>query len=341
MSIWTILILALVLGIVMQIAPLMVWAERKVSARIQNRRGPNLIGPFGLLQPIADAIKLLTKEDTRPEGAEKWLFILAPLFAFVPPAIAMAVIPIGHPVEIFGTVYPMQAADLNVGIIFILALTSLAVYSLAFAGWSSNSKYPLLSSVRASAQTISYEIAMGLAVIAVVMVSGSVSMNEIVMQQQGTIGGVLPNWNIFNQPLAALIFLVSAFAENNRLPFDMAECEPELVGGFHTEYSGMKFGMFFLGEYVAMIVMSAAMVTLFFGGWGLPGVIDPHSTTLGSAVLSLCVFLGKLFAVLFFYIWVRWTLPRFRYDQLMNLGWKALIPLGLANIVLTGLWGIL
>lgn len=340
MSIGQVIVVFLVVGFLFTIAPLLVWAERKVSARIQGRRGPNLVGPFGLLQPVADAIKLLTKEYTEPEGAEPWLFRIAPLFAFVPPALAMAVIPFGHPIEVGGSLLPLQVADLHVGVIFILAISSLAVYALAFGGWAANSKYPMLASVRASAQTVSYEVAMGLAVVAVVMTAGSVRMGSIVQDQGGTFLGFLPAWNVFRQPLAALIFLVAAFAENNRLPFDLPECEPELVGGYHTEYSGMNFGTFFLGEYVAMTAMGAAIVTLFFGGWTLPGLIDPQSTGALSGLLSVGVFIAKLVVVLFFYIWVRWTLPRFRYDQLMHLGWKALVPLGLLNILLTGLVGV-
>lgn len=336
MTIWNLLVLVGVLGFALGVVPILVWAERKVSARIQNRRGPNIVGPFGLLQPLADAIKLLTKEETIPEGAERVLFRLAPMMAFIPAALALTVIPFGHPVEIGGALVPLQAADLHVGVIFLLAISSVGVYAMAFGGWAANSKYPHLASLRASAQTISYEIAMGLAVVAVVMSAGSVRMGDIVLAQGGTVLGLLPAWNIFQQPVAAVIFLVAMFAENNRLPFDLPECEPELVGGFHTEYSGMKFALFFLGEYVAMIVMGGAFVTLFLGGWQLPGIVDPASTALASGVLSVLVFLTKLGLVLFLYLWVRWTLPRFRYDQLMGIGWKKLIPLGLANVMVMG-----
>jgi len=339
MTLWNLLVIVCVIGVALSLVPILVWAERKVSARIQNRRGPNLVGPFGLMQPIADAIKLMTKEDTVPEGAERGLFYLAPLFAMVPAGLALAVIPFGHPVEIGGSLVLLQAADLHIGMIFILAISSLGVYAMAFGGWASNSKYPHLASLRASAQTISYEIAMGLAAIAVILVSGSVRMGGIVEAQTGTFGGVVPAWHIFHQPFAALIFLVAMFAENNRLPFDLGECESELVAGFHTEYSGMKFALFFLGEYVAMILMSAAFVTMFLGGWQLPGVVDPQSVALASGLLSLVVFFAKLGCVLFLYLWVRWTLPRFRYDQLMRLGWKVLIPLGLFNLIATALWG--
>lgn len=336
MTIWNLLVMLVILVGVLSLVPPIVWGERKVSGRIQNRRGPNIVGPFGLLQPVADAVKLLTKEETVPAQAEKGLFQLAPLFAFIPPALAFAVIPIGHPIKIGDTVVPLQVADLHVGVIFMLAITSIGVYALAFGGWASNSKYAHLGSLRASAQTVSYELAMGLAVVAVVMTSGSVRMSEIVGSQSGAFLGFLPAWNVFQQPLAFIIFVAAAFAENNRLPFDMPECESELIGGYHTEYSGMKFGLFFLGEYVAMIIMSAAIVTLFLGGWQLPGIIDPGSTGIVSGIVSMLVFGVKLTVVIFVYLWVRWTLPRFRWDQLMFLGWKVLLPIALFNVVLAG-----
>ncbi|GIW73050.1 MAG: NADH-quinone oxidoreductase subunit H 2 [Planctomycetota bacterium] len=341
MSIWALLVIVGILLIVLHIPPGMIWAERKVAARIQGRWGPTRVGPFGLLQPLADAVKLLTKEEVIPRGAERPLYYMGPLLAFVPGALALAVVPFGHDMRVGDTVIQLQIADLHVGVLFVLALTSLAVYGLAFGGWSSDSKYPLLGGLRSSAQMVSYEVALGLAVVAVIMSAGTVSIREMVLAQQELLFGFLPAWNVFFQPVAALIFLVAAFAENNRLPFDMPEAEAELVGGYHTEYSGMKFGMFFLGEYVAMTVMSAVMVSLFFGGWGLPGLTDPHDTSVGNALVSAAVFLVKVAALLFFYIWVRWTLPRFRYDQLMRLGWKVLIPLALANVVVTGLFGVL
>ncbi|RME75493.1 MAG: NADH-quinone oxidoreductase subunit NuoH [Planctomycetota bacterium] len=340
-SIWNILVAVGVVGLALQIVPGLIWAERKVCARIQGRRGPNRVGPFGLLQPVADAIKLLTKEEIVPAGVDKPLYYLGPFLVFVPAALAMAVVPWGHDMVIGGQRVPLQVAELHVGVLFVLACTSLGVYGIAFGGWASNSKYPLLAALRSSAQMISYEVAMGLAVVAVVMTAGSVDLREIVAVQQGTWFGVVPQWLVFKQPIAALLFLVAAFAENNRLPFDLPEAESELVGGYHTEYSGMKFAMFFLGEYVAMITMSAVLVTLFFGGWGFPGLVDPSSTSVGSALLSFAVFLAKVSFFLFFYLWVRWTLPRFRYDQLMMLGWKALIPLALFNVVATGFVGIL
>jgi NADH-quinone oxidoreductase subunit H len=275
---------------------------------------------MGLLQPMADVIKLLFKEDIIPDRADRTLFSLAPLLAFAPAAIAFVAIPVGR---------DLQVADLNVGVLYVLAITSLGVYGISFGGWASNSKYSLLGGIRSSAQIISYEISMGLAIVSVLMIAGDVHLGSIVEWQAEN------GWIIFYQPLAFIIFLVAAFAENNRLPFDMAECESELVGGFHTEYTGMKFGMFFLGEYIAMIVMSALLVTLFLGGWD-PVFFELPEGAAGTAISVLC-FTVKLLAVLFLYIWVRWTLPRFRYDQLMKLGWKTFVPLALLNIVLTGI----
>jgi NADH-quinone oxidoreductase subunit H len=309
-----------IFGGVMTLAPMLVMAERRICAAIQNRIGPNRVGPMGLLQPLADVIKLLFKEDLIPDRADRTLFSLAPLLAFAPAAIAFIAIPVGR---------DLQVADLNVGVLYVLAITSLGVYGISFGGWASNSKYSLLGGIRSSAQIISYEISMGLAIVSVLMIAGNVHLGSIVEWQAKN------GWIIFYQPLAFIIFLVAAFAENNRLPFDMAECESELVGGFHTEYTGMKFGMFFLGEYIAMIVMSALLVTLFLGGWD-PVFFELPEGAAGTAISVLC-FTVKLLAVLFLYIWVRWTLPRFRYDQLMKLGWKTFVPLALLNIVLTGI----
>ena len=303
----------------MTLVPMLVLAERRIAAAIQNRVGPNRVGPMGLLQPLADVIKLLFKEDILPNRADRILYSLGPFLAFAPAAIAFIAIPVGR---------DLQVANLSVGVLFVLAVTSLGVYGISFGGWASNSKYSLLGGIRSSAQIISYEIAMGLAIVSVLMVSGNINLGSIIQWQADN------GWIIFYQPVAFIIFLVAAFAENNRLPFDMAECEAELVGGFHTEYSGMKFGMFFLGEYLAMIVMSSLMVTLFLGGWDPLFFELPEGA--GGTVLSVLCFVLKLLAVLFFYIWVRWTLPRFRYDQLMKLGWKTLIPLALLNIVVTG-----
>ena len=304
-----------IFGGIMTLAPMLVMAERRICAAIQNRVGPNRVGPMGLLQPLADVIKLLFKEEIIPDRADRTLFSLAPLLAFAPAAISFVAIPVGR---------DLQVADLNVGVLYVLAITSLGVYGISFGGWASNSKYSLLGGIRSSAQIISYEIAMGLAIVSVLMISGNIHLGSIVEWQAEN------GWIIFYQPLAFIIFLVAAFAENNRLPFDMAECESELVGGFHTEYTGMKFGMFFLGEYIAMIVMSSLLVTLFLGGWD-PVFFDLPEGAAGTAISVLC-FTVKLLAVLFLYIWVRWTLPRFRYDQLMKLGWVYLLPLSLLNL---------
>ena len=310
----------LIFGGIMTLVPMLVLAERRISAAIQNRVGPNRVGPMGLLQPLADVIKLLFKEEITPNRADKTLYFLGPFLAFAPAAIAFIAIPVGK---------DLQVADLSVGVLYVLAVTSLGVYGISFGGWASNSKYSLLGGIRSSAQIISYEIAMGLAIVSVLMIAGDVHLGSIVEWQAEN------GWIIFYQPLAFIIFLVAAFAENNRLPFDMAECESELVGGFHTEYTGMKFGMFFLGEYIAMIVMSALLVTLFLGGWD-PVFFELPDGAAGTAISVMC-FTVKLLAVLFLYIWVRWTLPRFRYDQLMKLGWKTFVPLALLNIVLTGI----
>jgi len=312
---------AAIFGAVMSIVPMLVLGERRICAFIQNRMGPNRVGPQGLFQPLADVIKLLFKEDIYPDKADRILFNLGPFLAFAPVALSFAAIPVGR---------DLQMADLSVGVLYVLAVTSLGVYGISFGGWASNNKYSLLGGIRSSAQIISYEVAMGLAIVSVLMVSGDIRLGAIVESQQGIL-----EWNVFCQPVAFVIFLIAAFAENNRLPFDMAECEAELVGGFHTEYSSMKFALYFLGEYFAMVVMSALLVTLFLGGWD-PGFFELPDGWLGTAISVGC-FLAKLSAVLFLYIWVRWTLPRFRYDQLMRLGWKGLVPLALVNIVVTGL----
>ncbi len=340
----TLLEIAIVLAIFFvyfNTAPILVYVERKICARIQDRIGPNRVGPFGILQPLADALKLLTKEEVIPARAERWLYLLEPVLSFLPAALAFAVIPVGNSVALEGgALLKLQISDMDVGILFVLAITSLGVYGIAFGGWTANSKYPLLGGLRSSAQLISYEVAMGLAIVSVLMTSGSVRMSEIVASQQGLILGFLPAWNVFQQPVAFVVFLVAMFAENNRLPFDLPEAESELVAGYHTEYSGMKFGLFFMGEYLAMTTMSAVLVTLFLGGWGFPG-IDPARQTVGMAILTTLIFWTKVAAVLFFYIWVRWTLPRFRYDQLMRLGWKGMIPIGLANVLVTGVVGVI
>ncbi len=323
-----------VFGVLMSIVPLLIYVERKVCAWIQDRYGPNRVGPFGLLQPLADVIKLLLKEDLRPEGADRWIYTLAPFLVFVPSMLAFAVIPFGM---------GLQVSNVSLGVIYLITIGGLSVYGIAFGGWASNNKYSMLGGLRSSAQMISYEIALGLSLLPVIMLAESVMPQEIVVDQSGGALGGLLSWNAFRQPFMFLVFAVSAFAETNRLPFDLPECESELVGGYHTEYSSMKFALFFLGEYVAMMTMSALLVTLFLGGWTCPGVEIPETPNGLFVAFSAAVFLLKFGLILFLFIWVRWTLPRFRYDQLMRLGWKVFIPLALANVVVTGFcivkWG--
>jgi len=320
----------LVFAITMLTVLIMIYAERRISAFMQGRLGPNRVGPQGLLQPIADGIKFLMKEDVIPAGVDKPVYLLAPAMLLIPALMTFAVIPFGASITLFGRVIPLQVADINVGILYILALTSIGVYGLVLAGWSSNSKYPLIGGLRSSAQLISYELAMGLAIVSIVLLAGSLRLNDIIANQQGYIF----SWNICKQPLAFLIFLIAIYAETNRLPFDLTESEQELVGGYHTEYSSMKFAMFFMAEYANMITGAALTVTLFFGGWDVPFLHESSMGILG-VILSVLSFAFKTAFFLFLYIWVRWSFPRFRYDQLMNIGWKVLLPLALINIFLT------
>ena len=318
--------------VLLNTVPVMVWVERRGSALIQDRRGPNRLGPFGLIQPLADALKFLFKEDIIPAGADRGLFLLAPLLAILPALTTFALIPFGPDIEIGNRRVSLIVADVETGVLLLLALASLAVYSLVLAGYSSNNKYSLLGSIRASSQLISYELALTLSVLAVLIPVGSFRLQEVVLLQQGTWWGVLPRWNVFPQCLGFLVFLVAAFAETNRLPFDIPEAESELVAGYHTEYSSMKFALFFMGEYMSMTTLSALAATLYFGGWHLPGVgfspIWYWAVAQGFGIL-----LFKVALLMFFFVWVRWTLPRFRFDQLMRLGWKVLLPLALLNLV--------
>ena len=309
---------------------MMIYAERRVSAFIQGRLGPNRVGPQGLLQPIADGIKFLMKEDIIPDGVNKPIYLLAPVIMLIPALMTFAVIPFGSDITLFGRQIPLQVADVNVGILYVLALTSIGVYGIVLAGWSSNSKYSLLGGLRSAAQLISYELAMGLAVVSIILLSGSLKLNDIVADQQG----YLFSWNVFKQPLAFIIFLIAVYAETNRLPFDLSEAEQELVGGYHTEYSSMKFAMFFMAEYANMITAAALTVTLFFGGWDVP-LINETSLGIWGTVLSVLSFILKMGFFLFLFIWVRWTFPRFRYDQLMKIGWKVMLPIALLIIFVT------
>lgn len=308
------------------IAAYSTYGERKVAAFMQDRIGPNNAGPWGLLQPLADGVKFFTKEDFIPNQSERWIYILAPgAFIFVA-LMTSAVIPWGTTLTLFGMNLDLQVTDVNIGILYIMGFVSLGVYGIMLGGWASNNKYSLYGAIRASSQMISYELAMGLSVIAVVMLSGSLSLREIVTQQAGF------QWNILYQPLGFVLFLTCALAECNRAPFDMAECETELVGGYHTEYSSMKLGCFLFAEYINMFISCAVIACLYFGGYNFPGV-DPG--WLGGLMGPIVLF-SKIIFFIFLFMWIRWTLPRFRYDQLMHLGWKALIPLAILNMVLTG-----
>ncbi|HET8769657.1 MAG TPA: NADH-quinone oxidoreductase subunit NuoH [Gemmatimonadaceae bacterium] len=304
-------------------------AERKISAWIQDRHGPNRVGPWGLFQPLADGVKNFLKEESMPGDINKPMFILAPAMAFIPALIAGAVIPFGAPLPTpWGTI-DLVVADMPIGFLFTIAITSLGVYGIVIAGWASNSKYALLGGLRSTAQMISYEIAMGMSTVCVLLLAGNVSLNQIIVQQ-ATMG-----WNVVLLSVAAFIFLVAAFAETNRVPFDLPEAEAELVAGYHSEYSAMKFSLFPISEYVNMVTASALFVTLFFGGWDIPFTQWDNAgpATVAKALLTFGMFSLKVTFFVFFYIWIRWTLPRFRYDQLMSLGWKVMLPTALAYIV--------
>ncbi len=327
--------IALVLFVVLTAVAYLTYAERRISAFIQDRYGPNRVGPLGLLQPLADGIKFIFKEDVIPERANKSMYVLAPAFALITALAALAVIPIGRGVhtDVFGLLndpvfIKFQIADLNVGLLYVLAISSLSVYGVVLGGWSSNSKYSLIGGLRGAAQMISYELALGLSILGVIAVTGSLRLGDIIEAQEKM-------WFVIPSFIGFVVFVVSAFAETNRLPFDLAEAEPEIVAGYHTEYGSMKFAMFFMAEYTHMIVASCMIVSLFLGGWyplpfgGWFGVdIDTHW------YLPPMVFIGKVLFLLFLFIWVRWSLPRFRYDQVMGLGWKKLFPLAVVNLLL-------
>jgi NADH-quinone oxidoreductase subunit H len=326
--------IALALFVLLTAVAYTVWLERKVVGHMQNRWGPTRVGPFGLLQPMADGVKFLFKEDITPPHVHKLLYTIAPMLAVVFALTSIAVIPIGNSVKIGGLQIPLQITDVNIGLLVVLGITSLGVYGVALAGWSSNSKYSLLGGLRASAQMVSYEIALGLSLVGVLILSGSFSLRDIVNAQGGTFWGFIPRWNIFQgQIVAFFIYLTAAYAETNRIPFDLPEAETELVAGYHTEYSAMKFAMFFMAEYANMITVACLATILFLGGWHGP-LFGP---ALLQAILPVFWFVLRVFGFLFLYIWVRGTLPRFRYDQLMAFGWKFLLPLAIANLVITAL----
>jgi NADH-quinone oxidoreductase subunit H len=324
---------ALALFVVLTAVAYSVWLERKVVGHMQNRWGPTRVGPFGLLQPAADGVKFLFKEDLTPPHVYKPLYIAAPIIAVIFALTSIALIPVGNNVKILGYDVPLQISDINIGLLVILGVTSLGVYGIALSGWSSNSKYSLLGGLRASAQMVSYEIALGLSLVGVLILSGSFSLREIVDAQGGNYFGFIPRWNIFPQLIGFFIYLMAAYAETNRIPFDLPEAETELVAGYHTEYSAMKFAMFFMAEYANMITVACLATLLFFGGWHGP-IFGP---LILQALLPVFWFVAKVFVFIFIYIWVRGTLPRFRYDQLMAFGWKFLLPLAIANLVVTAL----
>ncbi len=310
--------------------PVMILVERKVSGWLQYRVGPNRVGPWGLLQPIADAAKFLSKEDVIPNHVNKWLYVFAPALMVFPAFFVIGVIPVGV-LTLGGKEILIQIGQTNIGILYVLAVSSLSVYSITFSAWASNNKYSLLGGLRSAAQMMSYELPMGLAILGTIMLVGSLRLEDVVNFQMNSV------WGIVWQPLGALIFIVTAFAETNRLPFDLAEAEAELVGGYHTEYSSMKFAMFFLGEYCNMLTASVMITLLFLGGWNVPFIQSMQLDTLTKEVIQIAGFSFKVIFLMFFFVWVRWTLPRFRYDQLMNFGWKTLIPLALANVIITAI----
>ncbi|MBX7041470.1 MAG: NADH-quinone oxidoreductase subunit NuoH [Ignavibacteria bacterium] len=323
--------IGVVLGVLLTGVAYSVYAERRVSAFIQNRIGPNRVGPEGLLQPLVDVVKLLMKEDIVPEKANKFIHSLAPTLSIIVSLSTFAVIPFGDTITIGDRVIKLQIADVNVGILYFLAMTSLGVYGITLSGWSSNSKYSLLGGLRSSAQMISYELSMGISVIAIILLNGSLELDTIVQNQAGW------KWNLILQPVGFIIFLTAAFAETNRAPFDLPEAEQELVGGYHTEYSSMKFALFFLAEYANVIVSSAMITTLYLGGWQVPYLQNIGLPPMVVSIIQVLAFAAKVIFLVLFFIWVRWTVPRFRYDQLMNLGWKVMLPLSLLNLVITAI----
>ncbi|WP_293957299.1 MULTISPECIES: NADH-quinone oxidoreductase subunit NuoH [unclassified Sphingobacterium] len=338
---WSFVIEKLILVFIIFVVTLLIamystLAERKIAGFMQDRYGPDRAGIFGILQPLCDGGKFFFKEEIIPAGAHKVLFIVGPTIAIITACISSAVIPWGQELQIGDRIISLQVTDVNVGILYMFGVIALGVYGIMLGGWASNNKFSLMGAIRAASQSISYEIAMGLSIIALLMVTQSLSLKEIVAQQSGFV-----NWNIWAQPLGFIIFMVCAFAECNRVPFDLPECETELVGGYHTEYSSMKLGLYMFSEYINMFVSSALMASLYFGGYNFPFMNDLGLSANMITIIGVVVFFIKIFLFIFFFMWVRWTLPRFRYDQLMNLGWKMLIPLAIANIVLTGVFTLI
>ncbi len=329
----TLLTITVVVGAIPGVCNYLILLERKLSAWMQDRIGPNRVGPMGLFQPVADGIKLLLKEELIPSHVDRVLFVLAPAISVFTAMMAFAVVPFGPVNDPAAPSFIrfMIAPNVDIGLVFIFAITSLAVYGIVLGGWASNNKYSALGALRASAQVVSYEIPLGMSVLGIVLLSGSLNLEEIMKQQ--TDGGIM-NWNIWFQPLAALMFFTASLAEANRLPFDLAECEQELIGGWHTEYSALKWALFFLGEYTHMITISFLTAILFFGGWNFPFIATPESVYVGAWLVKLLVLMTKAFFFICVIIMLRWTIPRFRFDQLMELAWKVMIPLSLANLVM-------
>lgn len=330
------IILVLVLfAVSLAIAAYSTYAERKIAGFMQDRLGPNRAGPFGLLQPLADGVKMFMKEDIIPDTSNRFLFIAGPAITMTTALMTSAVIPWGPSITINDVQVPLQVADINIGVLYVLGVVSLGVYGIMIGGWASNNKYSLLGAVRASSQMISYELAMGMSIIAIIMSTGSLSIGDIVSGQSGW-GGM--HWNVFVQPLGCLIFIICAFAECNRTPFDLPESETELVGGYHTEYSSMKLGFYLFAEYVNMFISSAMIACLYFGGYNFPGMeaVQGGVSEIAFALICFAVLFAKILFFIFFFMWIRWTIPRFRFDQLLHLGWKVLFPLAILNVLITG-----
>jgi len=331
------IVAGVIFALTLFVAAYSTYAERKVAAFLQDRVGPDRAGPFGILQPLADGLKFIMKEEIIPSVSSKTLFILGPCIAMLTALMAGVVIPWGNTLIIHDTSYSLQIADLNIGILYVFGVVSIGVYGIMIGGWASNNKFSLLGAIRASAQMISYEIAMGLSIIALIIMTGTLSLHEISALQTGGTGNEWTFWNVVYQPVGFMIFLICAFAECNRTPFDLPECETELVGGYHTEYSSMKLGFYLFAEYINMFISAAVISTLYFGGYNFPFMnnlgLDHNTVTL----LGTLALFAKIVFFIFFFMWIRWTVPRFRYDQLMNLGWKILLPLALVNIFVTAI----
>jgi NADH-quinone oxidoreductase subunit H len=326
-------VILVVFAFTMVMAMYSTYAERKVAAFLQDRVGPNRAGPFGLFQPLADGLKLFSKEEFIPNTPNKFLFMVGPGISMGTALMTSAVIPWGDRLHLFGRDILLQATDIDVAVLYFIGVVSVGIYGIMIGGWASNNKFSLIGAVRAASQMVSYEVAMGLSIIALLMMTGTLSLKEISVQQSGM------NWNVFYQPLSFIIFLICAFAETNRTPFDLPECETELIGGYHTEYSSMKMGFYLFAEYANMFISSTILAVLFFGGYNYPGMswaVENWGVNIANVIGMLALFI-KLCGFIFFYMWVRWTIPRFRYDQLMHLGWRILIPLSIVNIMITGI----